>query len=411
MKLRINYLCVLLFCFAFNVSAQNESFSYKRSLETNSETWHTILLEDEMLSKLNSDLSDIRILGITKTNDTIEAPYFTTVLKDKISNKSIAFELLNTSKTEAGYFFTFKPHTNSILETIDLKFSNPNFDWLAQLEGSNNASDWFQIIDDYRIVSIVNSNTNYSFTRLNFPKSEYNYYRLFIKNAEKPHLISATLKTKDLIKGSYSEFAIKNWDTNLDKKAKTSVFTFNLKHPYTISKFNIGIKTSFDYFRTFKLEYLSDSLKTETGTHYYYKPLYNGTLSAFEANNFNFKNTLCKTLRLTIYNNDNAPLEITNITVKGPKYQLTARFNTNAKYSLYYGSNNLKAPKYDILNFKSTVPNTLKALNLGEAQSIKNRVEATSKNSSFFNASVLWIVMGIVILLLGIFTLKMLKNA
>ena len=58
---------------------------------------------------------------------------------------------------------------------MNLKFSEKNYDWMLRLEGSHDQKEWFNIVEDYRILSIKNEQTNYSFGDVTFPNSNVTY--------------------------------------------------------------------------------------------------------------------------------------------------------------------------------------------------------------------------------------------
>ena len=83
----------LIGCTSF-CAAQIETYNYKRALNEVNDEWHKVALPDAVFGKVKSDLSDLRIYGIAKT-DTIEAPYLLQVLSEKIVSKTISFDIIN----------------------------------------------------------------------------------------------------------------------------------------------------------------------------------------------------------------------------------------------------------------------------------------------------------------------------
>jgi len=140
-----------------------EQYSYKRELTGVSGEWHKLILPDEIFRKISQNLNDIRIFGITVSNDTVEAPYLLRLTTGNISGKEISFNTLNTSHNDKGYYFTFEIPTVEPINQIKLDFKQENFDWRIKLEGSQNQNDWFTISDNYRILSLKNEITDFQF--------------------------------------------------------------------------------------------------------------------------------------------------------------------------------------------------------------------------------------------------------
>lgn len=93
-------------CFLFLIATcsfsygQMAEYNYKRELKEVSEPWSKIILPNEIFGKTSQDLSDLRILGLTASNDTIEAPFLLREITEKISRKEVAFKTLNASHNE-----------------------------------------------------------------------------------------------------------------------------------------------------------------------------------------------------------------------------------------------------------------------------------------------------------------------
>ncbi|WP_178985201.1 DUF3999 family protein [Winogradskyella helgolandensis] len=390
-------------------AAQMETYNYKRTLDDVHDEWHKLTLPDAVFGKVKSDLSDLRIYGTT-VNDTVEAPYLLKILSDKIIHKTIPFDIINKSKGSNGYYFTFQLYSEATINQINLNFKEQNFDWKIELQGSQDQQEWFTLLEDYRILSIKNETTDYKFTKLVFPDAKYSFFRLIVKNNEQPELVSAQLAEHEISGGSFIEHHIKKFETNDIKKIKTTEINLELDQPVSISQIQIDVSNTFDYYRPLKIEYRNDSVKTEKGWNYYYKTITNGTLNSLEANSFNLDNTIAKHLKLIIYNSDNQPLSIDKVSIKGYEHQLIARFTEPADYMLVYGNSSVRKPNYDIAKFTSKIPNSLDALSIGNEEIIE-KLEQPKVKPLFENSYWLWGVIGVVILILGGFTLGMLRKS
>lgn len=409
MKLKSKYSVAVALLLSFMVSSQIEEYNYKRNIEKPTDTWHSLTLPNAVFSKVKPNLADFRIYGITAKNDTIEAPYILKTNKERIVNKDILFQTINKTKTEEGYFFTFKLNASESINFIKLNFENSNFDWKVNLEGSQNQSEWFTVLEDYRILAIKNTNTKFKYTNLSFPKTEYRYFRLFVKSKTKPNLISASISKREVTQGIYNRYDVVKTSFNQDKAEKTTVVNFELYSKVPVNTINIDVATKTDYYRPLKIEYLTDSIQTEKGWRYNYRNLKRSTLHSLEEKNFKFETAIAKKFRITIYNNDNQPLKINSVSAKGYKYGLVARFNETAYYALFYGNTSARKPIYDIAKFKENIPNNAALLNLEDEEIIEK--EAIDKAKPLFeNEYWLWGIMIAVILLLGGFTLKMMNK-
>jgi hypothetical protein len=389
---------------------QMDNYSYYRELTGISEQWHKIILPDEIFGKTTQDLRDIRIFGITATKDTLEAPYLLRIQASQVSNKEVPFTTLNTSHSADGYYFTFEITGNEPVNQINLNFSNANFDWQVMLEGSHNQTDWFTILDNYRILSVKNQLTDFRFTKLAFPQSDFRYYRVLVKSDENPGLSAASISRQQVVAGDYNNFAIRQIEITENKSLKQTEIAMELNMPLPVCYLKIFIPETVDYYRHVEIKYLTDSVKTEHGWRYFYQNLFSGVLNSLEQNEFQFDSNIAQKLKVIIHNQDNAPLRIDSVQVKGFVHELHARFTANADYFLVYDNIHAYSPQYDIARFAANIPDTLTPLVLGKEIAV-GKIMPSPKEPLFKNMLWLWIVIGLIIVILGWFSLKMIKSA
>jgi len=408
--MRNKFLLILLVLFCTNsfVYSQMDEYDYKRELVGVEELWHKVELPNSIFENVSQSLNDIRVYGINTKNDTIEASYLLHLNNDENITKEIDVKIINTSNTEKGYYFTFEVLEDVTINELKLEFKQQNFDWKLKLEGSQNQQEWFSIKDDYRILSIKNSETDYQFTDIIFPNSKYKYFRICVKSELKPDLVAIKMLSKEVKKGVFKNFeTLKTEMKELKKERKTEI-EVDLEIKVPVSSVTINVKDNFDYYRKVKIQYLSDSIKTEKGWKYSFKTLTDGMLSSFENNEFKFNSTILNKLKITIYNLDNEPLHIENIVAQGSQHNLIVRFTEPAKYYLTYGNLKAKNPNYEISQFVSNIPGKVTNLELGVKEVIPKK--SVIKNEPLFkNKNWLWGIMIVIIGVLGWFSIKMMK--
>lgn len=408
---QMNKILILLFFWALGALSfgQMEQYNYKREVKGIEGPWNKIILADAIYRKANQQLSDIRVFGITKDKDTIEAPYILKERTDKIDNDEVLFQLLNTVHNNKGYYFTFKLSDTISINHIHLEFEQQNFDWQIQLEGSQDQKDWYTLLSNYRVLSIKNNSTNYQFTKLTFPKCKYNYFRLFIKSKEQPLLKHAKISKYTLTNGRIRNYTIKKINTLENEELKRTEIDIELNTPVRVSQIHLGASNKIDYYRPITIKYLKDSMNTERGWIYNYSILKTGTLNSLEENTFKFASTTLQKIKILIANQNNQPLSIDTIQVGGYINELLVRFTQPAAYFLTYGNKNARSPQYDINRFTKKIPKNLKVLKLGSELTIIKE-KRTKEAPLFQNKLWLWSLMLFIILILGWFSLKMIKK-
>ena len=416
MKRQTNIITGILLLIFFCSYGQMQEYSYKRELKGVQESWHKIILPETMFGSLlptgkagSRKLTDIRIYGITKDNDTIEAPYILQKTKDQVSSEEIVFNTINTSYNNAGYFYTFEIPSEASINEIALAFGQQNFDWKVTLEGSQNQQEWFTITDAYRIVSLKNELTDFTFSTLKFPDAKYRYVKLRVDSKEKPDLQKVSISKQSRIEGTLNDYQIKSIHTEENKQARHTEINIELQHAVPVSYLKMNPNASYDYYRPVTIKYVTDSIETEKGWIYTYRTLTSGVLSSVGENEFKATSTILKKLQIHIHNQDNQPLGYGDLQLKGYTHELIARFTEPATYFLTYGNEDAARPTYDIQKFKENIPTALTTLELGSEKKIQKNGDAT-ESPLFENKLWLWVIMGLLILILGGFSLKMIKQ-
>ena len=388
---------------------QMDQYRYKRLITGVDHQWHRVPLPDSIFGKVSSNLADLRIFGFTNTNDTIEVPYLLRINSEKVNTRSLTFNIVNVSHNPNGYYYTFEMPTEVAIDQIKLEFKERNFDWKVELEGSQQQQQWFTLVNDYRILSIKNELTDYEFTTIGLPSSKYRYFRLLVKSDKKPNLIAAQIFNNEIMDGEYKNYPVKVVKVDGNTAERTTEITLDLGKPVPIGTISLRVREQYDYYRPITISHINDSIQTDKGWKYNYTTLFSGTLSSLEENNFDFPSTIVRKMKITVHNGDNQPLNYPSIEVKGFLHELVARFTTEATYYLVYGNDRASLPDYDIAQFSENIPTTLAPLKVGREQEVKKL--PLSENSPIFKNKVwLWGIMGLIILVLGWFSFKMIKT-
>jgi hypothetical protein len=394
---------------AFQGLSQVEDFEYKVPIFEAQSGWNALKLPLDIFSKTNKNLSDIRIYRTDLLSQkSFEQPYIIEIQEDKIAKTEAAFKIINPTQSKGLYSFTFELSNQESVNNIYLDFANRNFDWSIHLEGSMDQNTWSTIVNGYRIVALKNKNTNFSSTNLAIPESKFNFYKITFSADFKPILKSALIFKEELSQGSYFSYEIQDLKKEDDVASKTTIIELDLGKPLPVSQITLTCNTKNDYYRPFKIEGVTDSFETEKGRAYRYQKVYQGTINSIHDNVFDFYNGIFQKFRITINNFDNQPLTFTEYLINGPEYRLITRLDNAENLWLYYGNKEATKPIYDISYFKDKIPDEPNLASLGGVEHIpkKNNVlEPLFKNKWW-----LWGILIIVIILLGTFTLKMLKE-
>jgi hypothetical protein len=409
--MRTNICLILAFYIGLTVTlAQSTDYKYSREITGVSEAWHKLELPVDIFEKLNTNFSDLRIFGINNhSHDTTEVPYLLKIHAGKSKTQAANIKIINRSSNAMGYYFTFQVNEEILANQIKLNFVEENFDWLLQLEGSHDGKDWFRILKDYRIISIKNEFTNYNFNTVKFPDSRYRYFRVNINSNKQPELINAQIIKEDVLSPLYNTYQAKSISIETDKKLKHTIVELTFPKPVPVSALKLNIESKNDYYRPIHIQYLMDSVATEKGWVLNYAQMHSATLSSAENNFFSFSSKQSSIIKIIIRNQDNEALKIHSVEAFGYKHELIVRFPIADQYFLFYGNSNVVLPTYDLIQFENNIPKNVTPVTLHEEQLLQSqKTDYTLK--WYEHKGLMWVIIGLIILLLGYFSLRMMQK-
>jgi hypothetical protein len=392
-----------------NARAQWEQYHFERPLNGIDQQWHRIELPNDIFRHLRLNYADLRILGINAEGDTIEAPYILQLPEDRRAIEKTAFRLLNPGTKGQDYFVTMEQLSPKITNRIQLNFANKNFDWHLRLEGSQDLKEWLTILEDYRILDIENEVNDYTFSTVQFPESQYRYYRVTIPGAPGGvELQSATSSHRVTQEEKYRNYRIAARQQQDNKTEKRTELEIKLPWPVPVSLVRIEVEADYDYYRPVTIQALTDSTLTETDTSYVYEAVHSDVLSSLEEPNFYFPSVRTYALKIYIDHEDNAPLTIKSVQIQGRPPALVARFNDPAEYVLRYGLPEARPPRYDLANFTDKIPEDLSPVSLGEE--VQLRLPDPAPEPLMTSKWWLWGILIVAVVVLGWFAMGMLKS-
>ena len=270
-------------------------------------------------------------------------------------------------------------------------------------------------MENYRILSIQNSKTDYNFQLLAFEKTNYKFYRIFIPSKETPILQRASMQEKFTPKIEFNKLLINNIKQTNSTKDKNSVITFSLPYKIPIYSLILNIEKNDAFSRPIEIKYLVDSVKTEKGWVKNYETFYYGKIIYYGAKDldFSFSNNdviWAKDFQIIIENQDNAPITVKSVNAVSPKYFIYFKPKNEENYFLFYGNKKSSLPEYDLKLIEDKVFKLSKAdASLSDEEKLPKK-EKPTKEPLFKDKGWLGGVMILIICILGFFSHRMLST-
>ncbi|PHN05758.1 DUF3999 family protein [Flavilitoribacter nigricans] len=400
-------ICLLAGC-RTTASAQWGPYHFLRDLEGTEAGWQQLSLPDGIFRHLDPSLRDLRIKGITAAGDTIEAPYLIRWPNPVVKVERSDFRLLNQSRQGNTYFATLTKDDDKAINRIDLEFDNTDFNWRIDLEGSPDGREWFSLLQGYRILAYEGPLGDYAFTTLQFPESDYSHYRIQISSSETVKLRAATYHLFQKPDIDYQEYTIISQSATVNKEQKQTELEWELATPVPVSRIELPVTDTFDYYRPLRIQLLTDSTRSESGVQYRYTEVYRGVLSSLEPPVFTFPPERTYRIRVIIDHQDNAPLKFGSPRVEGIHPAVIFRITEPADYHLVYGWPDAIAPRYDLNRFEEKIPSDVPEVRL--APEVRLRPDLAVRSPLLVNRAWLWIVLVLAIGVLGWFSMRMISK-
>lgn len=408
MKTKILQCVVIVFFTTSMALGQLSQYNFRQELPEINYTWQQIEISPQMFSAVLPSLKDIRIIGFTPGNDTVEAAYIIEKQKEIISSSDVPFKLINLVNDGSNYYSTFSTLKQEAINSIKLELSKQNYNMKVKLEGSNDQIKWYEILNDYRLVGIRNEFVSYNFSRLEFNNVQYKYFRVSWPYSHSIELNSASLKQISTTPGKMMAYKC-SYKITEDESSKLTIVDLYLADKMPVSKIKLDIDADYDFYRPISFQKIIDSTKIKKTWQVYYSDIDRAVLSSLEKPEFSIPELITNRLRLLIYNYDNEPVKIQGVHLYGEQYQITARFIQDADYFIYFGNPNAERPNYDLKYFDEKIPDAIPLLVPGALEQLLDT--SLKKSEKAPNKVWLWIVMGLIVVVLGGFTIQLIRKS
>lgn len=393
-------ICFILLLLSTFAKAQ---FRFERKIaEVTSADWYSVPLDESILTKLNPSFSEIRIYS----SDGTEIPFLLRTSHDETSLQKVSMETYNISKKGNDLYFSIKLANQEAINHATINFAEENYDTYITMEGSNNEKEWFAIDREQRIISVADNHIRYTSNTIYWSPSRFVYLRFKVANAKSLTLSSANFS---LTSKKAGVFRMVNHPINSITKNKITELKTVFNSTEYVSKLTIEAEPNQKFYRSYQIETLTDSFKTEKGWQPNYTTLQSGVISSFKQDTILFEPILCSILRVLIFNEDNPPIKVKSITTWSPEVSLVANLKKGS-YTIKYANDKIGMANYDVAHFENEIPTNLPKLAIGE-ETVLIASENHVEQAWFKNKNWLWAIMLGIVGLLGFFTVRMMRKA
>lgn len=389
----------------FAGSLFSQDYQQQSSIEkVNKKGFYKIDLQPEIISQLNANFSDIRI----KDEHNREVPYYSEKETFEVTKRVFKeYQIKEKIHWENGAtVLVIENKAQRKINNIQLQIKNFDVRKHLELAGSDDNEHWYTIKENYLFRSANGLNTTSEVKSLNFPYLDYKYYRIVIYDVFSLPINVLKVGYYDTYKelGRFKQLerpTITSWDS---VKTKETYVKIDFKSRPYFDKFTIGVSHPNYFHRSARICLKREDKKGRV----YYDVIKYLTISSNDDLTFYEDEFPHQTFYLVINNEDNPPLEGITFEAYQLNRYLIAYLEKGNNYSLVFDNAEVhQHPNYDIDYFKNKIGGDLNVLSAGK---IKERIPIEIKKEEESSELWIWGAIGLVALLLGFVSYKMINE-
>lgn len=417
-----------------------QSFHWEAPLDpVNADGYYRVMLTPEITAKLGQGFPDVRIYD----RDSVETPYL--IYKDEAHqgvDRFVTYQIVEKHLVRGCCsHITVMNSLGNAIDHIVLEVNNADAKREMTLSGSYDGVNFFTVKDHYTVSSFdtweKGARRTTSLIRFDFPLTDYKFYRFDFDDWwwwwHNDHFQYPIF----VVRAGYTEPTfIPEECLDLPVPAVTQTDSIKRKQTYVhisfpdsqyvdhLQFFVSTKKKGKDYYRAASLYELADF--TEKGKTIRREiPLSHTILASVNSNEISIGRKRVKELLLKIENGDDQPLIIDSVGAIQVKHYLVAELEKDNSYIIRFGNDSIGSPVYDMQYFKAKIPAEPPVVKPGPRKDIhekritpssmrgigpEKKAELKKDEGLFKDKRVIWGAIGVVVLLLGFMTTKMLKE-
>lgn len=365
--------------------------------------FYTVNITPELSSYVKTDFSDLRVMD----DKDKQVPYVIRSVTPPVYINSSTYaplailknDIADSGKTILVIKDTGKLEASNLL----LHIRNASVSRIANLSGSDDGKHWYSVIENISLQKTYAVDGSSYLAEIRFPYNNYRFLKLVIYNGKNDPLNIMAVKKGAVITYSAVDFAdVSRYKINpacnyaqIDSSDGYTYIRLHNPKPYHVSR--ISIKISAPKF-----------FKRDADVIVPYRPVANFTIKSDTLFNFYVPVFNSMDWVIKIFNGDNPPLLIKSITTLQEATAIVPYLEEGKAYKLVMSDANAATPKYDLQQFKDSIPDYLQQVKVGTVQPIPKTMQ--SANKSIFKKSWIWAVIIAILVGLIFFTTQLTKE-
>lgn len=337
MKNKTRLISFIFTALLFNTLNTSFAQEVKGVINSANDGYQNIYIPQEFRAVIGTEVGKLRI----KDKNGQDVPYVQRV--GQVTEQS--FKRVNHSliKTDSSDILVIENLTKENKQSYTLKVSNSATSKTYSIEGSDDQSNWFSLINKATLNQLQSNTETFAFTTINFPLTNYKYIRIHINNAKFSPIQILSVGEVEVKKNEimYEKLRNTSFTISENKKDKTTLLevTKDGRNPFDLISFTIDSR--FDYFRSAYLFTKEKVVQERNGkkrkekddeieSNFFHFDLLSKQSNTFQ-HDFSFDTDK---FYIVVENDINAPLKIDSITLFQEKLYITAALQKGQNYTL-----------------------------------------------------------------------------
>lgn len=393
----------------YNV-ANAQQYTWQAPVATPRQTgYQSILLSPEVTGRLRPDFSDLRLYDASGQ----EVPYLLRAeqpLQHKRLFKNYNILSYTHRKGCCSELLISNPEKRKI-NNISLLIGNADVRKEVKLSGSDNRKDWY-VLKEHDILHAINNRESTAEAKLlDFPLSDYRYFRLQLNDsASAPlNILQAGYYDTHTEAGKYTPVLVQELTRRDSAAAKSTYIRLRFAQPVYPDRLEFTIASPQLYYREGRIQlHPAEPAPRRRSKRRQQQQIVPFILNSNAPTVVSLPRQKIQSLTIIIQNADNHPLEISSIRPLQLNRYMVADLSPKQAYTLRFGDPKASAPTYELQYFRDSIPANLPVLLTKAPEQLRGAGE--QKDSTTTSKILIWITIGVVVTGLALMTVRMLNE-
>ena len=404
---RFTLLCLLTALLLITKASWAQSFRFRADVHTVQQSgFHRILLPPSVVGHLNETLTDIRLFDSQQQ----EVPYQLLRQQPRQSAPFVEYAMVSKqSRPNVATTVVVRNPTKSAISSLGIVIKNTNVSKKARLSGSSDAKTWYALDDAIWLEPTVSNATTSETKQIDFPLSDYEYYRLEVNDSLSTplNILRVGHYRSTTSSGAYTpipDLAV----SQRDSSDKRSYIHLTRPTDARFDKLAIMVQASAPFRRQAELGQFRIQKRKRGRVDRWFEVVRSFELSSSDSNIVYLPGLKAKDMYLVIANDDNPPLRVRDVRAYQLTTYLVASVTAGQSYQLRFSGDGIAAPVYDMAPFKTNL--VAKSPIIGVGDVVSTDADNMPSASLFTDRRIIWPALGLVLLVLGLLSYRMIRE-